>query len=249
MAAHGSSMLLHEGTVFVEPRHVVVNGEEAGAWYFVLKRCLDVLGALVVLLLLAPLLVMIAIAIVLDSPGSPLFVQERVGARRRAWGGRTIWEIRNFRVYKFRSMVSRADSTVHEAFTRAWVDGRVEAADQGPKFKLRNDARVTRVGRVLRNLSLDELPQLLNVIMGEMSLVGPRPVPTYEVAEYDGWHHERLAAVPGITGFWQVEGRGDVSFDQMIQMDIEYVRNKSLWQDVRLLFRTVPAVLSRRGAE
>jgi lipopolysaccharide/colanic/teichoic acid biosynthesis glycosyltransferase len=146
-------------------------------------------------------------------------------------------------------MVRDADPGVHEAHIRAWVDGEIEGADTGAQFKIRNDARITRVGRILRKLSIDELPQLLNVLKGEMSLVGPRPVPTYEVAEYDGWHYERLAALPGITGLWQVEGRGDVSFEEMIRMDIAYVRNKSVWRDLRLLVQTVPAVLSRRGAE
>jgi lipopolysaccharide/colanic/teichoic acid biosynthesis glycosyltransferase len=249
MASLGGSLLFHDAVAAAQPRHVIVNGDEAGAVYFWAKRCLDLVAATVLLLLLAPLLVLVAIAILLDSPGSALFIQERVGSRQRTWNGRTSWEIRTFRVFKFRSMVSKADPAVHEAFIKAWVDGQVEAADEGPKFKLHNDARITRVGQVLRKLSLDELPQLLNVLKGDMSLVGPRPVPTYEVAAYDGWHYERLATLPGITGLWQVEGRGDVSFDEMMRMDIEYVRNKSLWRDIVLLLRTVPAVLSRHGAE
>jgi lipopolysaccharide/colanic/teichoic acid biosynthesis glycosyltransferase len=108
---------------------------------------------------------------------------------------------------------------------------------------------VTRVGHILRKTSLDELPQLVNVLKGEMSLVGPRPLPTYEVAEYQAWHRERLAALPGITGLWQVQGRCEVTFEEQVQMDIEYVRKQSLWQDIKILFSTIPAVVSGRGAE
>jgi lipopolysaccharide/colanic/teichoic acid biosynthesis glycosyltransferase len=126
----------------------------------------------------------------------------------------------------------------------------VQASDEGgPKFKLSNDPRVTRVGHILRKTSLDELPQLVNVLKGEMSLVGPRPLPTYEVAEYQAWHRERLAALPGITGLWQVQGRCEVTFEEQVQMDIEYVRNQSLWQDIKILLSTIPAVVSGRGAE
>jgi lipopolysaccharide/colanic/teichoic acid biosynthesis glycosyltransferase len=114
--------------------------------------------------------------------------------------------------------------------------------------KLTNDPRITRIGHLLRKTSLDEIPQFLNVLRGEMSLVGPRPVPTYEVAEYQAWHYQRLAAAPGLTGLWQVTGRGQVSFDEMIEMDIEYVRNKSLWLDLKILVLTVFVVLSGRGA-
>src|SRR5262249_22783862 len=122
-------------------------------------------------------------------------------------------------------------------------------ARNGVKFKLKQDPRVTRVGRVLRKTSLDELPQLLNVLKGEMSFVGPRPVPQYEVAEYKDGHFERLAAAPGITGLWQVKGRAVVSFEEMIRLDIEYVRARSLWLDFKILLLTIPAVISGRGAE
>ena len=108
---------------------------------------------------------------------------------------------------------------------------------------------MTKVGHILRKTSLDELPQLVNVLKGEMSLVGPRPLPTYEVAEYQAWHRERLAALPGITGLWQVQGRCEVTFEEQVQIDIEYVRNQSLWQDIKILLSTIPAVVSGRGAE
>jgi lipopolysaccharide/colanic/teichoic acid biosynthesis glycosyltransferase len=228
---------------------IVVPGAESrlGDLSFVCKRCLDVALATVMLVLLWPLMLFIAILIKLDTPGPIIFVQGRTGSRRRSRGGRVIWEIRDFSFYKFRSMVHNADPSVHEAYIKAYVRGCVEASDGS--FKLTHDPRVTRVGRILRKTSLDELPQLWNVLKGDMSLVGPRPVPTYEVAEYQPWHRERLAALPGITGFWQVKGRCQVSFEEQIRMDIEYIRNWSLWLDVKLLFFTIPAVLSGRGAE
>lgn len=215
--------------------------------YFSCKRCVDVVLATLLLILLSPLMLLIAVLVRLDTPGPVIFVQERVGARRRSRDGRTIWEIRHFPFYKFRSMVRDADQSVHQAYIKAYVEGRVGPSDA--KFKLTDDPRVTRVGQILRKTSLDELPQLVNVLKGEMSLVGPRPLPTYEVAQYQPWHRERLAALPGITGFWQVKGRCQVSFEEQIHMDIEYVRNRSLWLDIKILFLTIPAVLSGRGAE
>jgi len=219
------------------------------ALYFACKRWLDVVLAALLLVLLAPVLVSVAVAIKLDSPGSAIFVQQRVGARRRSGGGRAAWEVRNFSVFKFRSMANDADQSVHRTHTKAWIDGHLGAADEGATVKLANDPRVTRVGRFLRKTSLDELPQLVNVVKGEMSLVGPRPVPPYEVAEYRGWHHERLAALPGITGLWQIKGRGEVSFEEMMRLDIEYVRSASLRLDLAILVLTIPAVLGGRGAE
>jgi lipopolysaccharide/colanic/teichoic acid biosynthesis glycosyltransferase len=135
-------------------------------------------------------------------------------------------------------------------YIRDFVKGRARPSSKSNgKFKLTNDARVTRIGRLLRKSSLDELPQLFNVLKGDMSLVGPRPVPPYEVACYGNGHHKRLAALPGITGYWQVKGRGQVSFEEMIRMDLEYIQNASMWRDLKILFLTIPAVLSRRGAE
>jgi lipopolysaccharide/colanic/teichoic acid biosynthesis glycosyltransferase len=218
--------------------------------YFGGKRCLDVILAGLLLILLLPLILIIAVLIKLDSPGPVLFTQERVGAKRQWLGRQAIWIIRNFTLYKFRSMVQNADSSVHEAYIRDFVEGRVRpSSESGGKFKLTNDPRVTRIGRLLRKFSLDELPQLLNVLKGDMSLVGPRPVPPYEVACYGNGHHKRLAALPGITGYWQVKGRCQVTFKEMIRMDLEYIRNASLWFDLKILFLTIPAVLSRRGAE
>lgn len=218
-------------------------------FYFACKRCLDVVLAGVLLVLLLPLLVLIVVLIKLDSPGPAIFTQERVGAKCQWLGRQAIWIVRNFTMYKFRSMAQNADASVHEAYIRDFVAGRAQASPEtGGKFKLTNDPRVTRIGRFLRKFSLDELPQLLNVLKGDMSLVGPRPVPPYEVACYGNGHEKRLAALPGITGYWQVKGRCRVSFEEMIRMDIDYIRNASLSLDLKILFLTVPAVLSRRGA-
>jgi lipopolysaccharide/colanic/teichoic acid biosynthesis glycosyltransferase len=147
-------------------------------------------------------------------------------------------------------MVPRAaESPIHEEFVRAFISGDLAPAPDGEAtYKLAADPRVTRIGQALRASSLDELPQLFDVLRGTMSFVGPRPLPAYEVAAFDGRYHERLAALPGISGLWQIDGRGRVPFEQMMQMDIDYVRRQSLRLDGMLLVRTVPAVLSRRGA-
>lgn len=227
----------------------VLSGGTDKRLHYYIKRCLDVSLAFLLLILLAPVVLVIAILIKLDSAGPIFYTQERVGAKRRFRDGKPVWEIQNFSLYKFRSMVNDADPSLHQAYIKAFAEGRAKTTDEaGTTFKLANDPRVTRVGHVLRRTSLDELPQLINVLKGQMSLVGPRPVPTYEVAEYRSWHHERLAARPGITGFWQVKGRCQVSFDQMISMDIEYVRNQSLWLDIKILLLTLPAIISGRGA-
>jgi lipopolysaccharide/colanic/teichoic acid biosynthesis glycosyltransferase len=229
-------------------------GELAGTstsnFYFTCKRGIDVLLASLLLVALSPALLLIALLIKLDSPGPVIFRQERVGAQRQKLGRRAVWSARNFTFYKFRSMVQNADSSAHEAYIRDFVSGSARVSEQsGGKFKLTNDPRVTRVGRVLRRASLDELPQLFNVLKGDMSLVGPRPVPPYEVACYRDGDHRRLAALPGITGLWQVNGRCQVPFEKMIEMDLEYIRKASIWLDLKILLLTIPAVLSGRGAE
>jgi lipopolysaccharide/colanic/teichoic acid biosynthesis glycosyltransferase len=218
--------------------------------YFVCKRSLDVILSIMMLIALLPLFAVIALLIKLDSPGPILFRQERVGAKRRRRGAKTVWIVQNFTMYKFRSMLADADSSPHEAYIRDFVEGHISPKRApGGKFKLSNDPRVTRLGRVLRKFSLDELPQLLNVLKGDMSLVGPRPVPTYEVACYRNGDHRRLASLPGITGLWQVRGRCLVSFQEMVRMDVEYIHHANLWFDLKILVLTIPAVLSKRGAE
>ena len=193
-----------------------------------LKRLLDVAGATAGLLLAAPLLLVIAIAIKLDSPGPVLFRQRRIGR-----GGKP------FTVLKFRTMVVDAEARTQE----------LRAQSSDPDWlKLDHDPRITRVGRLLRSTSLDELPQLWNVLTGEMSLVGPRPLIGSEDEQVAGWSRTRLDLAPGVTGMWQVLGRTDIPFRDMVSLDYLYVTNWSLWLDVKLIARTIPAVLIRRGA-
>ncbi len=194
-----------------------------------MKRGTDVLGSALLLLVLSPLLLLVAVLIRLDSPGPAIFSQLRVGR-----GGRT------FHVYKFRSMVQNAD-----ALKEAMRDLN-EAA--GPMFKIRDDPRVTRVGRVLRKTSIDELPQLWNVLRGDMSLVGPRPALPEEVAGYREWHRMRLNAAPGITGLWQISGRSDLPFDDMVLLDLYYIENWTPLLDFSIMVRTVPKILFGEGA-
>jgi exopolysaccharide biosynthesis polyprenyl glycosylphosphotransferase len=194
-----------------------------------IKRAVDLALALVVLVVGAPLLGLIALAIKLDSPGPVLFRQVRVGK-----GGR------EFVCYKFRTMVADAEARLAEVRDRNEADG--------PLFKLRDDPRRTRVGRWLRRASLDEVAQVFNILRGEMSWVGPRPPVPAEVACYEEWHRQRLLVTPGVTGLWQVSGRSDLTFDEMVLLDLYYAEHWSLWLDLKILLRTIPAVLLARGA-
>ena len=244
-------MLLRSGQIDSGVQALPFAERLAEGCFFFLKRCLDLAVALTLLFLILPLFIMVAIMIKLDSPGSVFFCQERVGARRRGTPTGTAWEARTFRMVKFRSMYQDADQKAHQAHILAFVEGKLEssAVVANVRAKLVGDPRITRVGRFLRKTSLDELPQLINVLKGEMSIVGPRPVPTYEAELYQPRHRERLDALPGITGLWQVKGRGRVTFEEMMNLDIEYVRSRSIFKDVQILLLTIPAVLSGRGAE
>jgi exopolysaccharide biosynthesis polyprenyl glycosylphosphotransferase len=192
-----------------------------------MKRCLDLAGATTLLVVLAPVFLAIALAIKLDSRGPVFFRQSRVGK-----GGKP------FHVFKFRTMYRDAEAR------RAELLG--DSIDPN-WLHLEDDPRITRVGRHLRHLSLDELPQLLNVVCGEMSLVGPRPLIESEDQMVGGWGRSRLDLTPGITGVWQVLGRTNIPFEEMVKLDYLYVTNWSLWTDIRLILRTVPAVVTRRG--
>jgi lipopolysaccharide/colanic/teichoic acid biosynthesis glycosyltransferase len=194
-------------------------------------RALDIVGALLLLLLAAPLLIVLAIAIKLDSPGPVLFRQTRVGRDQRL-----------FTVSKFRTMHHGADHELHRHHMLQLIQGNV------PAPKIATDPRGTRLGRVLRRASLDELPQLWDVLRGRMSLVGPRPPIPYEVTAYPPHWLGRFVVKPGITGLWQVSGRSQVTLDEMVRLDVEYARRRSLWLNLWILLRTVPAVLSTRGA-
>lgn len=200
-----------------------------GAGALFAKRALDVLGALVGFTLGAPIFALIACAIKCDSKGPIFFGQERVGKHGE-----------HFRIYKFRSMRAGAETELGQ------LDELNEA--DGPLFKMHDDPRITRVGALLRRTSLDELPQLFNVLKGEMSLVGPRPPTPEEVTAYQQWHTKRLAVPPGMTGLWQVSGRSDLSFDEMVLLDLYYIENWSPWSDINILLRTVPKVILGEGA-
>jgi lipopolysaccharide/colanic/teichoic acid biosynthesis glycosyltransferase len=215
--------------------------------YFICKRTIDVALAALLLSLLCPLMLLVAVCVKAGSPGPVFFVQQRIGVKRRIKGGQVIWELYPFSFYKFRSMVNDADPTPHQAYFENFRLGTVKR-DQSTPFKLTKDPRLTRVGSILRRTSLDELPQLINVLKGEMSLVGPRPALPYEVILYDEAHFERFRAMPGITGWWQATARSRVGFEEMIQMDVHYARRAGFWFDLQILLLTIPAVLSRRGA-
>lgn len=222
----------------------------ANIWhYHVVKRVIDIIVSVCALITLLPLFVLVGLLIKVDSAGPILFVQKRIGSRRRSFRDESYWEPVEFSIYKFRSMVNGVDDSLHRAQVRAFVHGKIEDQSDGTsQTKIQDDWRITRVGRIIRRTSIDELPQLLNVLRGDMSLVGPRPVPGYEVELYGNRHFERLAAIPGLTGLWQVEGRGRTGFEEMIELDIRYVRTRTIWLDMMIMLRTIPAALSRIGA-
>jgi len=199
--------------------------------YLRAKRLLDVLAAGIALLLLSPLFAAIAVAIKLDSPGPVIFAQERMGK-----------DGKRFTCYKFRSMVhNHGKEELHRAFSRDYVNGNHTGRTI---FKPPHEDVVTRVGRFLRKTSLDELPQLWNILKGEMSFVGPRPLVTYEMEAAAPWQHRRLEALPGLTGLVQVSGRSTLTFDEMVRLDIYYIEHSSLWLDLKILLKTIPVVLS-----
>jgi lipopolysaccharide/colanic/teichoic acid biosynthesis glycosyltransferase len=207
----------------------------------VIKRCIDVAGSFLLVLLLAPLLLLIAAVIKVTSSGPVLFRQKRLGQFGEG-----------FTFLKFRSMYAKTDHSIHEEYIKRFISNQAHSEENanGQKvYKLKGDPRITKVGGFLRRTSLDELPQLFNVLAGKMSLVGPRPPLPYEFQAYEVWHRRRLHAVrPGITGFWQVEGRSRVKFDDMVRMDLEYARAWSLWLDLKILLRTPRAVFGGAGA-
>lgn len=194
-----------------------------------LKRVLDVTVAVIAIILTSPIMLITALFIKLESPGPVIFKQVRVGK-----------DGEHFYCYKFRSMYVDAEQRLRELQAKNEADG--------PVFKMKRDPRVTRVGRVIRKLSIDELPQLFNVLKGEMSLVGPRPALPSEVAKYTYEQIGRLHAIPGITGLQQVSGRSDLDFKRWVELDLQYIAEQSIWKDFEILLRTIPAVLLGRGA-
>ena len=209
---------------------ITYHTKEFDASQLLAKRCLDLLGSLVGLTILVLLFPFIAFAIRVESPGPVFFGQTRVGKN-----GRT------FRCWKFRSMYRDAEARKQQLMEQNEM--------KGAMFKMADDPRVTKVGKFIRKTSIDELPQFLNVLWGEMSLVGTRPPTPDEVATYENWHHKRISIKPGITGLWQVSGRNRINdFDQVARLDIQYIESWSLWLDIKILFKTIWAVLAKRGA-
>jgi lipopolysaccharide/colanic/teichoic acid biosynthesis glycosyltransferase len=218
-----------------------VDGESR--WSSVLRRLFDIAVAGLTIILLSPVLIAVAVAVRLDSRGPALFRQRRVGFRER-----------EFTLFKFRSMRLDADPRGHQEYVTALIKGSDEgerAPDGGRKdlYKLAVDNRITPVGRWIRKWSLDELPQLFNVVLGHMTLVGPRPAIPYEVAEYPTWYLERFSVKPGLTGYWQVSGRSERTYEEMVRLDIEYAERRSLGLDLSILIKTPWIVLTRKGAE
>ena len=198
--------------------------------YDLLKRSVDIAGAVMMIIFLLPLLVLIGVLIKASDPeGSIFYTQERIGKN-----------FQPFKIYKFRSMYSDADKQLEELLKYNEIDGAM--------FKMKKDPRVTTIGKYLRMFSLDELPQLINVLKGDMSLVGPRPPLEREVREYDSYDKQRLLVTPGITGLWQVSGRNGLSFKEMVALDLEYIQHACLLNDIKILLKTVVVVLTKDNA-
>jgi len=200
-----------------------------GAAYRLVKRAMDIILSAIGLVVLSPVFAVVSLMIWLEDRGKVIFCQERSGLNGQ-----------NFKMYKFRSMVQNAAKLHQEMLKYNEMEG--------PAFKMKHDPRITRVGAFIRKTSIDELPQLVNVLRGEMSLVGPRPLPTYETAECTDYQKQRLLVKPGLTCYWQIAGRSDISFDEWIEMDLAYIREASLMTDIKILFRTVKVVLTGKGA-
>ncbi|HEY5506567.1 MAG TPA: sugar transferase, partial [Coriobacteriia bacterium] len=217
-----------------------VRGTLARPPAYALKRTMDVVGSASILLLLSPVIAVVAAIIKMTSPGPVFYSQTRVGR-----SGTT------FQFLKFRSMYSDSDASAHEEYVRAMINGSAKPtatdADGNGVFHIVDDPRVTPIGKFIRKYSLDEIPQLVNVLRGDMSLVGPRPPLPYEAREYDAWQAQRLEVQSGITGVWQVIGRNRVSFDEMTFQDLMYGMNRGLWVDLQLCLRTIPAALLGSG--
>lgn len=197
--------------------------------YLIGKRAMDIVASLFGLIILSPLLILVSILIKLESSGPILFKQERVGLKGK-----------NFVMYKFRSMVINAEEL------KAKLESQNEMS--GPMFKIKNDPRVTKVGKFIRKTSIDELPQLINILKGEMSIVGPRPSLPKEVNMFEGWMLRRLDAKPGLTCYWQVRGRNNIGFEEWMRMDVDYVSERNIWIDIKLIFRTAVLLFGDKNA-
>lgn len=209
-----------------------IDAERLNRQYFYrgIKRLFDVVASSIGVVVISPVLLIIAICIKVDDPHGPVFyTQTRVGK-----------DGHEFKIIKFRSMVSNADELLAKLQDQNEVDGAM--------FKMKDDPRITRVGRVIRKYSLDELPQLINVVSGSMSIVGPRPPLVSEVEQYTEYDKQRLLVTPGATGMWQVGGRNDVDFDEMVRLDLTYIQNRSVWLDLKIMLETVKVMIKPNGA-
>ncbi len=209
---------INEDAIVMDLSDVVSN---ESAFYLISKRVIDIVGSLAGIILLSPLFLIVAILIKLEDPkGKIFFTQERNGKYPKT-----------FKMYKFRSMVHNAEELLKDLMDRN--------EQTGPAFKINDDPRITKVGKFIRKTSIDELPQLFNVLKGDMSLVGPRPPIPHEVEQYNSYQMQRLAVKPGLTCIWQVSGRNNIGFDEWVEMDIEYIKTRNLWLDIKLIFKTV----------
>lgn len=206
----------------------VVNHKKSLAYRFI-KRFIDIVASFLGMICLSPVFLIVSLLIFLEDGGKPIFIQERSGLNNIP-----------FKMFKFRSMQVNASKMREEL-------GQFNELD-GPAFKMKEDPRITKIGAFIRKTSIDELPQLLNVLIGNMTLVGPRPLPTYETAECNEYQLQRLLAKPGITCYWQISGRNDISFDEWIEMDLRYINEASLFTDIKILLLTVKAVITGKGA-
>lgn len=197
--------------------------------YRTVKRLFDIVASLLGMIILSPLFLITAVAIKMEDRGPVFFVQERNGINGRV-----------FRMYKFRSMCTDAEKLHQSLLEKNELDG--------PAFKMKNDPRLTKVGKVLRRTSIDELPQLLNILKGEMSVVGPRPLPTYETAQCNAYQRQRMLVKPGLTCYWQCSGRNDIPFDEWVELDLKYIREESILTDIRIIFKTFGSVIGGSGA-
>jgi len=222
-------------------------------FYYFTKRIIDIIISLFALILLFPFMLLIAILIRIDSPGPVIFTQKRITTLRKKVNGAYEWDRVEFSFYKFRTMKHNADSTLHRNYVKALIEHEDQTlsslSNANPKIKkLTNDPRITRLGRLLRRSSIDELPQFWNVLKGDMSVVGPRPAIPYELDFYKPWYFRRFQSKPGLTGLWQVVARCSIDFDGMVKLDIEYIRKQSFIEDLKIILMTPVAIFLHRGA-
>lgn len=214
----------------ITAKQIIKEKEDKGIIYYFIKRAIDMIGSIAGIIILSPIFIAAAIAIKLDTKGPVLFIQYRVGKDGKL-----------FKMLKFRSMCSDAEQRLQSLKSRNEMSG--------PIFKMRNDPRITRVGRFIRKTSIDELPQLLNVLKGDMSLVGPRPNLPCEVAKFSAYYRQKLNVKPGLTCYWQINGRNSIDFEDWMELDLKYIEERSTLNDIELIFKTVKALFGDENAE